>query len=133
MVLELGLGNGRTYDHLREILPGREIFVFEREVAAHPDCIPGDDHVFLGDFRDSLPGAVGRLGGKAVLVHGDIGSGNPAATAALARAIAPMLPPLLAPGALVVSDQRLDVPGATAVPLPENLPEGRYFMMRFGA
>ncbi|MDX1738439.1 MAG: class I SAM-dependent methyltransferase, partial [Alphaproteobacteria bacterium] len=29
-VLELGLGNGRTYDHLREILPDREIFVFER-------------------------------------------------------------------------------------------------------
>ena len=27
-VLELGLGNGRTYDHLRELLPEREIFVF---------------------------------------------------------------------------------------------------------
>ncbi len=36
-VLELGLGNGRTFDHLREILPGREIFVLEREVAAHTD------------------------------------------------------------------------------------------------
>ncbi|MCH8923260.1 MAG: hypothetical protein IIA67_08960, partial [Planctomycetes bacterium] len=39
-VFELGLGNGRTYDHLRAALPEREIFVFEREVAAHPDCIP---------------------------------------------------------------------------------------------
>ena len=29
-VLELGLGNGRTYDHLRARLPGRDIFVFER-------------------------------------------------------------------------------------------------------
>ena len=29
-VLELGLGNGRTYDHLRERLPEREIYVFER-------------------------------------------------------------------------------------------------------
>ena len=36
-VLELGLGNGRTYDHLREILPDRDIYVFEREIAAHPD------------------------------------------------------------------------------------------------
>ena len=35
-VLELGLGNGRTYDHLRELLPLREIFVFERDVRAHP-------------------------------------------------------------------------------------------------
>ena len=29
-VLEFGLGNGRTFDHLRERLPGRAIFVFER-------------------------------------------------------------------------------------------------------
>ncbi len=35
-VFELGLGNGRTYDHLRELLPGREIFVCERHLAPHP-------------------------------------------------------------------------------------------------
>jgi hypothetical protein len=54
-VLELGLGNGRTYDHLRETLPAREIFVFEREVAAHPDCVPPADHLLLGDIHDTLP------------------------------------------------------------------------------
>ncbi len=43
-VLELGLGNGRTYDHLREILPAREIFVFERRIAAHPASIPDERH-----------------------------------------------------------------------------------------
>ena len=32
-VLELGLGNGRTYDHLRALFPGRDIYVFERTVA----------------------------------------------------------------------------------------------------
>ena len=30
-VLELGLGNGRTFDHLREICPDREIYVFDRD------------------------------------------------------------------------------------------------------
>ncbi|MHA1546704.1 MAG: class I SAM-dependent methyltransferase, partial [Alphaproteobacteria bacterium] len=35
IVVELGLGNGRTFDHVREILPEREIFVFERQVKAH--------------------------------------------------------------------------------------------------
>ena len=29
-VLEIGLGNGRTYDHLRGRLPQREIHVFDR-------------------------------------------------------------------------------------------------------
>ena len=132
VVLELGLGNGRTYDHLREILPGREIFVFDREIAAHPDCRPDADHAFLGDFRETLPLAAKTLGGRVALIHGDIGSGNKEATAALARAIAPLLPPFLMPGALVISDQRLDVPGARPMKLPENLPEGRYYMLRYG-
>ena len=39
-VLEVGLGNGRTYDHLRLKFPQRAVYVFDREVAAHPDCIP---------------------------------------------------------------------------------------------
>ena len=29
-VFELGLGNGRTYHHLRERISGRDIYVFER-------------------------------------------------------------------------------------------------------
>ena len=35
--LELGLGNGRTFDHLRQTAPDRDIFVFERKPAAHLD------------------------------------------------------------------------------------------------
>jgi S-adenosyl-L-methionine methyltransferase len=57
-VLELGLGNGRTFDHLCELLPAREIFVFEREVRAHPDCIPDPAHLILGDVRETLPRAL---------------------------------------------------------------------------
>jgi len=56
-VLEFGLGNGRTYDHLRSLLPGRPIFVFERQVAAHPDCIPPDECLLLGDLHETLEGA----------------------------------------------------------------------------
>jgi hypothetical protein len=126
VVLELGLGNGRTYDHLRSRLPGREIFAFDRRVAAHPDCIPDPAHLVLGDFTETLP----RFRGRAALVHADIGSGDAAATAALARALAPLIPPLLAPGALVVSDQRLDLAGATVLPLPPGVQEGRYYVVK---
>ena len=62
-ILEVGLGNGRTYDHLRSLFPGRDIYVFERTVAAHPDCIPPDDRLFLGEANESIPRAV-RPGGK---------------------------------------------------------------------
>lgn len=129
-VFELGLGNGRTYDHLREKLPGHPIHVFERQVAAHPDCCPGLDRLILGDIRETLPQTVQRFAGQVVLVHSDIGSGDEAANAELAAFLSATLPPALAPGALVLSDQCLDLPGAQAVRLPAGVPEGRYFFLR---
>ena len=83
-VLELGLGNGRTYDHLRELLPEREIFVFEREVNAHPDCVPDAAHLILGDVRTTVPQVRGRLPGPAALAHSDVGTGDAARNAELA-------------------------------------------------
>src|SRR5580693_5423231 len=74
-ILEVGLGNGRTYDHLRDLFPGREIYVFERQVAAHPHCIPPDDRLFLGEAREAIPRAARQLGASAALIHTDLGTG----------------------------------------------------------
>ena len=130
-VLELGLGNGRTYDHLRSILPGRRIVVFDRQVAAHPDCIPPDEDLYLGDLFETLPRALAELGHAAVLGHLDIGTGDKAASAALAARAAPMIAGLLAPGAVLVSDQPIQgVPGLVPLPLPAGLEDGRIHMLR---
>ena len=129
-VLELGLGNGRTYDHLRELLPEREIFVFEREVRAHPACIPDAAHLLLGDIHETLPGARLRLPRPAALAHSDMGTGDAAANAALAAWLAETLPPLLAHGAWIVADQRLaDSRLAPQAPPPGIAPD-RYFLYR---
>ena len=48
IVFELGLGKGRTYDHLCRHLPGRQIWVFEREVDAIPDCVPNPAFLIEG-------------------------------------------------------------------------------------
>jgi hypothetical protein len=128
VVLEVGLGNGRTYDHLRARLPGRDIYVFDRQIAAHPDCVPDAAHLFVGDFRETLPRAAAALAGRAVLAHCDIGSGDAAATAALAGAIAPLLMPLLADGAVVASDQKLAAAGLAALALPPGVAPGRYHL-----
>ena len=131
-ILELGLGNGRTYDHLRELFPERDIFVFDREIAAHPSCIPPADLTVLGDFRDTLASALGRIGGRAVLAHGDFGSGDPERTAALARFLGPALDPLMAPGGYVVSDQPMTVARWRALELPASVEPGRYFIWQVG-
>jgi hypothetical protein len=127
-VLELGLGNGRTYDHLREMLPAREIFVFEREVRAHPADRPDPHHLVLGDFRDTLPNARHRLPGKAALAHADIGSGDRETTAELARWLSGALPLLLARDAWVVADQPLQHRSLVLQPLPAGVTANRYFL-----
>ncbi len=129
VVLELGLGNGRTFDHLREICAGREIYVFDRQIAAHPDCIPAPDRMFLGDFTETLKEARARLGdGAAALIHVDLGSGDATASLALAAQLAPDIAALMTVGAVVVSDQPIEAPRLIPLALPEGVRPGRYFI-----
>lgn len=129
-VLELGLGNGRTYDHLRSILPGRRIIVFDREVNAHPDCVPARDDLFLGDIRTTLPVASAQFRSGAAMAHSDLGTGDAARNAVLAAWLADALPPLMAAGGIVVADQALDDRRLEPLPLPPGVRERRYFMYR---
>lgn len=128
-VLELGLGNGRSYDHLRERL-GRTIYALDRQLSAHPDCVPTE--LILGDFRDTLPRLASRIGRSVALVHADTGSGDEAASRAQALTLPALVDPLLVDGAIVVSDQDMQ-PGWEALPLPEGVAPGRYFIWRYAA
>jgi hypothetical protein len=129
-VLEFGLGNGRTYDHLREIFPNREVFVFDRRIAAHPDCIPDDAHMILGDIAETLPQAQSLIKAPAALAHCDLGTGVRVDNEALAAFIGPRLAPLMAPGGLVVSDQEFPMDGWTGLDLPEGVQPGRYHIYK---
>ena len=128
IILELGLGNGRTYDHLREILPNRDIYVFERKIAAHPDCIPEEKFQFLGDFRDSLPTANKKLGANSILAHLDIGTGEKKASQQLAEQIGPLVLSLMKQGSIIVSDQELISCSHIRIDPPLNIPKGRTFI-----
>lgn len=129
-VLEFGLGNGRTYDHLRDLFSADDIYVFERQVNAHLDCIPDDEHLILGDVMETLPVAAARIGGTAKLAHCDIGTGDKAASMALALKMSQFLDPLLQSGGYVVSDQPIEVAGWISQDLPENVKPGRYHIYK---
>tara|TARA_Y100001934_G_C12295545_1_gene747197 strand:- start:1011 stop:1481 length:471 start_codon:yes stop_codon:yes gene_type:complete len=126
--LELGLGNGRTYDHLRELAPDREIFVFERNPAAHPACTPSDEFLIEGDFTTTLGQKKGQLEASAILAHCDIGSGVKERDLELARAISTDLDALLCDGAVVISDQVFDRKNWRPLSVPTTVEPGRYFM-----
>lgn len=129
-MLEFGLGNGRSYDHLREVSGSREIYVFDRQVAAHPDCIPPQDRLFIGDFAATLPGAIAQLGRTAAMVHVDCGSGHPEIDAQVVAILRPSLLQLMRTGAVLLSDQEIADPAFTPLPLPAEVKPGRYFMLR---
>ncbi len=127
-VFELGLGNGRTYHHMRERIEGRDIFVFERAIAAHPDSLPPEDLTILGDVNETLVAALDRFGPAASLIHADLGGHNREKNDIFARSISPVIEPLLAEGGLMVSSDRMYFETLNELALPEGAVEGRCFI-----
>jgi len=130
-VLEIGLGKGRTYSHLRKLFPERRIIAFDRDLHAPADAAPAGADLVLGDFRETLatlPGWTPWV--PAALAHADFGSEDRARDAAQAGWLAGLIDPLMAPGGLVVSDRPLQAPRWTA--LPFDTPDWPYFLWRVG-
>lgn len=129
-VFELGLGHGRTFDHLRRHLPKRDIFVFDREIDCFADCTPDATRLMLGDFATTLAAAHRHFAGKVVLVNSDVGTYDEAYNTRIAIVVGRYLPAVLAPGAIVLSDLPLNLAKAQALPLPANVRSDRYFIYR---
>lgn len=129
-VFELGLGNGRTYHHMRHIMAERDIFVFERAIASHPDSTPPQDMVLLGDVFDTLPAAHARFGATAALIHADLGGHDATKNDIFAQKISPFVEPLLAVGGLMVASDRMYFENLVEQPLPAGAVPGRCFIYR---
>ncbi len=130
LVLELGLGNGRTYDHLREIMPGRRIVAFDREAKANPRSLPAAEDLVLGDMARTLPAFAAEHGRNAVLLHVDATTGVPERDAVALAWLPGHVAALAADDALIVSGTALVDAALSAVPLPDGVPAERYFAYR---
>jgi trans-aconitate methyltransferase len=126
-VLELGLGNGRTYHHLRERLPGRRILAFDRALVAHGSSVPPDGDLVLGEIAETAP----RFAGVgAALVHADIETAYAEIDAETTRWLAALAPDLARPGGIVASGLALAHPALGRLPVPASVPADRYFLYR---
>ena len=72
-----------------------------------------------------------RLPSPAALVHCDIGTGERDYNAKLAARLAMLLPPLLASGAVIASDQSIPFKGGELLALPAEVSPGRYNLVRW--
>ena len=129
-VLELGLGNGRTYDHIKQIMPDRDIYVFDRNVKPFASCRPPKNKIFMGDVTTTLIQAARLLGKTAVLAHYDVATTNEEESRKLAAQVSPLLHKLMLPDALVVSSVVMPFRQWSVVSLPASVKTGRYFIYK---
>lgn len=126
-VLEFGLGNGRTFDHLRELFPARRIIAFDREANAYAASTPSAQDLVLGEIADT---ARGFLGCGAALAHADIGTGHDDRDAVTLTWLPEIMAGVLRTGGVAASGLPLAHPGLAALPMPSEVPEGRYYLYR---
>jgi len=134
-ILEIGLGKGRTYSHLRRLFPQRPIWAFDFEVHAPSHSQPAPDRIFLGDFRESLQTCWDRIDDPAAFVHADIGTESRKADAALAQFVGGVMAQHLAPGGYLLGDRDMAADGLVAcdlpaTPLPAGISAWPYFLYR---
>lgn len=126
-ILEIGLGNGRTYHHLRELYPERRIIAFDRAVLAHSSSIPDPTDMVVGEIEETTRSFVGR---GAALMHADIGAGNDQKDAVTLTWLPTLASELLAPGGIAISGLPLEHVLLLPLPLPLGIDSQRYFLYR---
>ena len=108
VIVEFGLGQGRSYSHLRTCFPDHEIVCFDRRNAAHPQSQPPAGHLVLGELVTVLadPALHVRFHGCVILAHLDLGCGGPE-DEDVPEFVVGRIHGWLKPAALVLSDQAL--------------------------
>ncbi|MEA3533970.1 class I SAM-dependent methyltransferase [Rhizobium sp. CC-YZS058] len=126
-VLEVGLGNGRTYDHLRETFTGRRIIAFDRAVGSHPASTPAPEDLVLGEIAETLPRFAGSA---AAFAHADIGTAYRDVDERTKSWLPGALAAALASGGIAASGLPLDHPELKPLPVPDGVDPDRYFLYR---
>lgn len=126
-VVDFGLGNGRTYDHLREILPDRRIWVIDRVLQCHPSCIPPEQDFLQGEAEPMLQ-RLAQQGTKIALAHYDFGSGIKEDDVAESARLSPLIAKVMTKGGYIVSGQPLK--GFDEIKGPDTIAPDRYLFYR---
>ncbi|MEL4375201.1 class I SAM-dependent methyltransferase [Brucella cytisi] len=126
-IIELGLGNGRTYDHIRELFPNRRIIAFDRAMRSFESSTPDEGSLVVGEIQDTIRD---HYGIEAALVHADIGTGHDDLDAKTLTWLPDAVASLLTRGGIAVCGLPLEHPELTPMALPTNVPAKRYFLYR---
>jgi hypothetical protein len=124
VILEIGLGNGRTYDHIRELFPRNRIIAFDRAVGSHPDSTPPEADLILGDIRETIEQFAGR---DVAFAHADIGTAYPEKDAQTLTWLPQSVAAALVTGGIAASGLPLNHSELEPLPLPTGAEPGRTY------
>ena len=130
IVVELGLGKGRSFDHLRERLPGRDIYVFDYELSCESELAPPPAFCVFGDIAETLPDFCRRFAGQAALIHSDIGTRHREADMPLVNFVADHLTVLIRKDGVIASDRPMVGKAWVALPWVREMTHFPYYMYR---
>ncbi|WP_299617822.1 class I SAM-dependent methyltransferase [uncultured Tateyamaria sp.] len=126
-VLEMGLGNGRSYDHLRQEIKGRRIWVIDRILKCHPTCVPPEADFLQGEADDMLHD-LAQNGARIALAHYDFGFGVKDLDVEEGAKLSPLIAAVMVPNGLVLSQQPLI--GFEQISGPDTIDPERYLFYR---
>ena len=129
-VIELGLGNGRTYDHLRARLPDRRILVFERDPQPNERSRPPETDLHVGEIERTGALFAAASPHCAALVHADLGDGTRAGNSRLERWLPALCYALARADGWVVTSTRLDHEGLVLEPSGVDFDASSYVVYR---
>jgi hypothetical protein len=121
--VELGVGAGRTLDHILGRCPGASVHLFDWKIGRV--TAPVVPHV--GDIRETLPAHAAANRGRAKLVHSDV-VGGPEADPRLMLDLADQIVRLLASGGFLVSNTETLHGELRPLALPKGIRKRKYFM-----
>jgi hypothetical protein len=127
LILELGLGNGRTYDHLREKFTTQRIVVFDWSAHTHPASAPSEEDMVLGEISETIRQFAGA---DAALAHVDIGTFFADTDALTLTWLPDSIVAVLAPGGLAASGLPLEHDMLQPLPLPSGVVDGHCYLYR---
>ena len=127
LILELGLGNGRTYDHLREKFTTQRIVVFDRSADTHPASTPSEEEIVLGEISETIKQFAGS---GAAFAHIDIGTIYADTDASTLTWLPRSIVAVLAQGGLVASGLPLEHSMLQPLPLPSGVTNGHCYLYR---
>lgn len=125
-ILEMGLGNGRTYDHLRENAD-RRIWVIDRILQCHPSCVPPEDDFLKGE-ADAMLERLANDGAQIAFAHYDFGFGVKEKDVEEGGRLSPLIKAVMVSGGMIVSQQPMV--GFTQIQGPKTIVGDRYHFYR---